>query len=86
MAVAWFREVFEKARLDELDQLRRDCRAIDHHAELAARVDWRAALPAIQSATRLVTGEMPDPPQSSPEGNSEAPAGAGHRAVFTGHS
>ncbi len=63
MAVAWLNEVVEQASPDELEQMRRDCRAIDRLAEVAAGVDWRAAMPAIRSAARSVTGDhSPEPP------------------------
>ena len=63
MSVAWLKEVVEKASLEELEQIRRDCRAIDHLAEVAAGIDWRAVMPAIRSAVRSVTGDrQPEPP------------------------
>jgi hypothetical protein len=63
MSFAWLKEVVEKASPDELEQMRRDCRAIDRLAEAAARVDWRAAWPAIQTAVRSITGDhLPEPP------------------------
>ena len=63
MSVAWLNEVVEKASPDELEQMRRDCRTIDRLAEVAAGVDWRAAMPAIRSAVRSVTGDhSPEPP------------------------
>jgi hypothetical protein len=64
MSVGWLREVIEKARPDELDQARRDCRAIDHLAERATGVDWRAVVPAIQSAARSVSGDRQQEPPS----------------------
>jgi hypothetical protein len=57
MSVAWLNEVVEQASLDELEQVRRDCRAIGRLAEVAAGIDWRAAEPAIRSAIRSVTGD-----------------------------
>ncbi len=63
MSVAWLKEVVEKASPDELEQIRRDCRAIDHLAEVAAGVDWRAIMPAIRSVVRSITGDrQPEPP------------------------
>jgi hypothetical protein len=63
MSVAWLKEVVEKASPDELEQMRRDCRAIDHLAEVAADVDWRAMMPAIRSVVRSITGDRrPEPP------------------------
>jgi hypothetical protein len=63
MSVAWLREVVEKASPDELEQARRDCRVIDHLAEVAAGVDWRAVMPAIRSVVQSVTGDRhPEPP------------------------
>jgi hypothetical protein len=63
MSVAWLKEVVEKASPDELEQIRRDCRAIDHLAAVAAGVDWRAIMPAIRSAARSITGDrQPEPP------------------------
>jgi hypothetical protein len=63
MSVAWLKEVVEKASPDELEQIRRDCRAIDHLAEVAAGIDWRAMMPAIRSVVRSITGDrQPEPP------------------------
>ena len=63
MSVAWLKEVVEKASPDELEQIRRDCRAIDHLAEVAAGVDWRVMMPAIRSVVRSITGDrQPEPP------------------------
>jgi hypothetical protein len=63
MAVGWLNEVVEQATPDELEQVRRDCRAIERLADVAAGVDWRAAMPAIRSAVRSVTGDSsPEPP------------------------
>jgi hypothetical protein len=63
MSVVWFREVIAQASSDALEQLRRDCRAIDRLAELASSIDWRAAEPAIQSGIRSVTGnQLSEPP------------------------
>jgi hypothetical protein len=62
MAVAWFHEVIEQAHPDALEQVRRDCRAIDRLANAAVRIDWRAAHPAIQSDVQLVIGGLPEPP------------------------
>jgi hypothetical protein len=63
MSVAWFRAVIEKASSDQLEQLRRDCRAIDRLAAVAAIIDWRAAQPLIQSAVRSITGDhLKEPP------------------------
>jgi hypothetical protein len=62
MSVAWFKEVVEKASPDELEQMRRHCRAIDHLTQIAAGVDWRAAQPTIQAAVRSFTGDLPKPP------------------------
>jgi hypothetical protein len=63
MSVQWFREVTEQANPDALEQVRRDCRAIDRLATLAANVNWRAAEPIIQSAVQSVIGNRPrDPP------------------------
>jgi hypothetical protein len=63
MSVAWLNEVVEHASLDELEQVRRDCRAIDHLAEVAASVDWRAVMPVIRSVARSIAGDrLPEPP------------------------
>jgi hypothetical protein len=63
ISVAWLHEVIEQASPDELEQVRRDCRAIDRLAETAAGIDWRAAQPVIQSAVRSVIGDhLPEPP------------------------
>ena len=62
-SVVWLNEVVEQANPGELEEVRRDCRAIDHLADVAAGVDWRAAMPVIRTALRSVTGDqLPEPP------------------------
>jgi hypothetical protein len=60
-SIAWFREVLENASPDQREQVRRDCRAIDRLAKLAATINWHAASPALRSAARSVIGEPPEP-------------------------
>jgi hypothetical protein len=62
MSIAWLREVAERASPDEREQVRRDCRAIKRLAELAARINWRAAQPALESVNRSILGGLPKPP------------------------
>jgi hypothetical protein len=61
MSIAWLRSVIETP--DAFEQLRRDCRAIDHLAALARNIDWRAVDPIIQRAIQSVLGNrQPVPP------------------------
>jgi hypothetical protein len=63
MSFAWLKEVVELASPNELEQVRRDCRALDRIAQIAADIDWRAVEPAIRSAVRsIVGGPVPEPP------------------------
>jgi hypothetical protein len=62
LSISWLREVTQQASPDGLEQLRRDCRAIDHLAELAKNIDWRAAQPAVESTVRSIIGSLPEPP------------------------
>jgi hypothetical protein len=64
MAVGWLNEAVKQASPDELEQVRRDCRAIERLAEVAAGVDWRATMPAIRSAVRSVAGDSSLEPPS----------------------
>jgi hypothetical protein len=60
--VDWLHKVVLEASAEELEQLRRDCRAITRLAELAASIDWRTAHPAMKPAIRAVVGGLPEPP------------------------
>jgi hypothetical protein len=62
MSFAWLHEVTEQASSDALEQVCRDCRAIDRLAAAARTINWHAAQPSIQSAVRSVTGDLPEPP------------------------
>jgi hypothetical protein len=63
MSFAWLKEVAELASPKELEQVRRDCRALDHIAQIATDIDWRAVEPAIRSVVRQVMGDdLPEPP------------------------
>jgi hypothetical protein len=62
MSFAWLHEFIQQVGPDALEQLRRDCQAIDHLAKLAARIDWRAAQSAMEPAVRSVIGGMRQPP------------------------
>lgn len=60
-SVTWLRSVIETA---DVEQLRRDCRTIEHLAALARKIDWRTVEPVIQSAVRSVIGNLPPVPPS----------------------
>jgi hypothetical protein len=59
---AWLRELIEQASPDDLEQVRRDCRAINRLSELAASIDWHAVQPAMEPAIRSIVGGLPEPP------------------------